>query len=147
MIYREATASDLTPQGISLVSEGLRELGTEEFSPERSIQTMLGMLDDPATLMVVADTGDELAGVLLGSVYDSMFSNTSYGTMHVWYVRAKYRGGWTGYRLARIYRDWARMVGADTVYFDVNSGVNNEMAGKIAQKLGFKRVGELYKWT
>jgi GNAT superfamily N-acetyltransferase len=74
-----------------------------------------------------------------------MFSPNLNASMCVWYVRPKYRGGWAGYRLARIYRDWAKEMGVTTANFEVNSGVNNEMAEKLAYKLGFRQIGTTHK--
>ena len=147
MIYREATLEDLSPKGVDLVAEGMQEvtLGEEAFSPDRSLETLIRMVNDPGCLVGVADTGNTLAGVIIASAYDSMFSDSIYATMHVWYVRPAHRGGWTGYRLARIYRDWAHLIGAKTAYMDVNSGVDNEMASKLAYKLGFRQIGTTHK--
>jgi len=147
MIYREATSADVTPQGIALVRAGMKEveLGQEPMCPVRAVETMLRMVDDPNYFVAVGDRGGVLTGVIIGSVAPSMFSDSLFATMHVWYVRPEDRGSWTGFRLARIYRDWARMVGAKTAYFDVNSGVDNRMAGGLARRLGFRHIGETYK--
>lgn len=147
MIYREATPADVTPQGIGLVAAGMAEveLGREPMCPVRSVETMLRMIDDPSHFVAVSDNDGVLTGVIIGSVAPSMFSDSLFATMHVWYVRPEVRGSWTGYRLARIYRDWARLAGAKTAYFDVNSGVSNERAGALAKRLGFNHIGETYK--
>jgi len=147
MIYRPANPQDITPRGIALVDEAMRETswGDEPVCPVRSLETLTEMMRDPGSLVAVAEKGDQLVGVLIASVYDAMFSDTKHASMHVWYVRPTYRGGVTGYRLARIYRDWARGKGATTLYFDVNSGVDNQMAGKLACKLGFRHIGDAYK--
>ena len=147
MIYREATAADVTPQGIGLVAAGMQEvdLGQEPMCPVRSVETMLRMVQDPNHLVAVSDNDGVLTGVIIGSVAPSMFSDSVFATMHVWYVRPEDRGSWTGFRLARIYRDWAKMAGATTAYFDVNSGVDNRMAGGLAQRLGFRHIGDTYK--
>lgn len=147
MIYRPATPQDITPRGIALVDEAVTETswGDEPVCPVRSLETLTDMIGDPNSLVVVAEDGDQLVGVMIASTHDAMFSDSLHASMHVWYVRPAYRGGWAGYRLARIYRDWARAKGATTLYFDVNSGVNNELAGKLACKLGFRHIGDTYK--
>ena len=147
MIYREATLKDITPKGINLVKEATEETswGDEAFCPLRSLDTLTEMINNSGDLVAVAEMGGTLAGVIIGTTYKAMFSPNTHASMCVWYVRPKYRGGWTGYRLARIYRDWAHMMGATTVFFDVNSGVNNDLAGKLACKLGFTHIGETYK--
>lgn len=147
MTYREARPEDVTPQGIGLVEAGMKEvsLGQEPMCPARAVETMLWMIQDPNHLVAVSDNCGVLTGVIIGSVAPSMFSDSLFATMHVWYVRPEARGSWTGFRLARIYRDWARMAGAKTAYFDVNSGVDNERAGALAKKLGFRHIGDTYK--
>jgi len=147
MIYREATASDVNSDALLIVRAGFAEvtLGQEPMSPRRTAETLLRMVDDSNYIVVVSERDGRLTGVLIGSVAESMFSESLFATMHVWYVRPEDRGSWTGYRLARIYRDWAKMVGAKTAYFDVNSGVNNEMAGALACRLGFRHIGDTYK--
>jgi ribosomal protein S18 acetylase RimI-like enzyme len=147
MIYRPATLQDITPRGIDLVKEATEETswGDETFCPLRSLDTLTEMITNPGDLVAVAVKGTELAGVIIGTTHNSMFSPTLHASMCVWYVRPEHRGGWAGYRLARIYRDWARLMGATTAYFDVNSGVNNDLAGKLACKLGFTHIGETHK--
>lgn len=147
MIYRPATLQDITPRGIDLVKEATEETswGDETFCPLRSLDTLTDMITNPGDLVAVAEQDDELAGVIIGTTHPSMFSPNLHASMCVWYVRPPYRGTITAYRLARIYRDWARLMGATTAYFEVNSGVNNELAGKLAHKLGFRHIGETYK--
>lgn len=147
MIYRFATHQDITPNGIALVKEATDETswGHEAICPVRSLETLTEMIDNPADLVAVAATDTELVGVIIGTTFNAMFSPALHASMNVWYVRPAYRGGWTGYRLARIYRDWARLMGASTAYFDVNSGVNNKMAEKLAYKLGFRHIGTTHK--
>lgn len=147
MIYRPATTRDITPNGIDLVKEATEETswGDETFCPLRSLDTLTAMIESPKDLVGVAATGDELAGVIIGTTHNAMFSPNLNASMCVWYVRPKYRGGWTGYRLARIYRDWAKEMGATTAFFEVNSGVDNEKAEKLAYKLGFRQVGTSHK--
>lgn len=149
MIYRAATLRDITPKGIDLVKEATEETswGDEAFCPLRSLDTLSSMIESPTDLVAVAttDSGDELTGVVIGTTFDAMFSPTLHAAMNVWYVRPAYRGGWAGYRLARIYRDWARLMGATIAHFEVNSGVNNDMAEKLACKLGFRQIGTTHK--
>lgn len=147
MIYRAATPQDITPRGLDLVKEATSETswGDEPFCPVRSLETLTDMIASPSDLVAVAEDGDDLAGVIIGTMYPAMFAPTMSASMCVWYVRPRYRGGWAAYRLARIYRDWARLMGATTAHFEVNSGVNNELAGKLARKLGFRHIGETYK--
>ena len=147
MIYREARPEDLGPRNMILFLEGLREveLGADGVCPARTLETLSRMIASPDYLVVVSDTGEELTGVIIGSVNQEPFSEHLFAQMHVWYVRPEARGSWTGYRLARIYRDWAQMVGAKTATFEINSGVANERAGALAKKLGFRHIGEMYK--
>jgi RimJ/RimL family protein N-acetyltransferase len=147
MIYRSATLDDITPRGIALVDEAMRETswGDEDVCPVRSLYTLTSLISDPRHLVAVAEEGDELVGVVIATIEPSMFSANTHAAMHVWYVRPKYRGSRAAYRLARVYRDWARLMGVRTAYFDVNSLVNNDLAGRIAEKLGFSHIGNSYK--
>jgi RimJ/RimL family protein N-acetyltransferase len=147
MIYREATPEDLGPRNMMMFLEGLREveLGRAGVCPARTLETLTRMISSSSHLVAVSDSGDGLTGVIIGSLSQEPFSEHLFAQMHVWYVRPEFRGSWTGYRLARIYRDWARMVGAKTAYFEVNSGVDNERAGALAKKLGFSHIGDIYK--
>lgn len=150
MIYRPAKLEDVTHRNVALLAQGMREvdLGEVPPCPVRITLSLHRMIKDSGYLVSIAETKDrELAGVIIGVLTPALFSDATTANMLVWYVRPEFRGPWTGYRLAKIYRDWARMAGADTAYFDVNSGVDNEMAGKIAKKLGFRRIGEGYKAT
>jgi GNAT superfamily N-acetyltransferase len=119
VIYRPATHRDITPNGIDLVKEATEETswGDEVFCPLRSLDTLTAMIDNPGDLVGVAATEDELAGVIIGTTHKAMFSPNLNASMCVWYVRPKYRGGWAGYRLARIYRDWAKEMGVTTANF------------------------------
>lgn len=130
-----------------LFLEGLREveLGKDGVCPARTLETLMRMISSPTHLVAVSDTGEELTGIIIGSVNQEPFSEHLFAQMHVWYVRPEVRGSWTGYRLARIYRDWARMVGAKTANFEINSGVDNDRAGALAKKLGFSHIGDTYK--
>lgn len=150
MIYRDATLEDVTQRNVALLAQGMRDvdLGEVPPCPIRITLTLHRIIKDPGYLVAVAETKDrELAGVIIGSLSPAMFSEGTSASMLVWFVRPEFRGSPTGYRLAKIYRDWARLVDAHTAYFDVNSGVDNELGGRIAQKLGFRRIGEGYKAT
>ena len=147
MIYREATLADITSDALLLIRAGLREveLGQEPMSAGRTVATLKRMIEDSSYLVAISEKDGRPTGIIIGSVSDSMFSDSIFATMHVWYVLPEDRGSWTGFRLARIYRDWAKLAGATTAYFDVNSGVDNRMAGGLAQRLGFRHIGDTYK--
>lgn len=149
MIYREATIEDVFPQGLGLVTAGMAEvnLGEDPVCEASALRTMYRLVEDPNCLVAVAEDQGQLVGVVVASLSQSLFSNSTYTTLHVWYVLPEVRGSLAGYRLARIYRDWAVLVGAKTAYCDVNSCVNNELAGRMVERLGFKRIGDAYKAT
>jgi len=147
MIYREVTAADITSDALLMIRAGLKEveLGQEPMSPRRASDTLLRMVNDSSYLVAISEKDGHPTGLIIGSVADNMFSDSLFATMHIWYVRPEYRGSWTGFRLAKIYRDWARLAGATTAYFEVSSGVDNDMAGRLACKLGFRHIGDTYK--
>jgi len=94
---------------------------------------------------LVADDGGVLIGMLAGYLADYMFCDEQLACDLLVFVDPPYRGGWTAVRLISTFRAWALGRGARELCLGVSTEVDVDTTGKFYERLGFSRVGGVYK--
>ncbi|MFD6292865.1 GNAT family N-acetyltransferase [Streptomyces sp. NPDC060205] len=93
-------------------------------------------LDDPARLLLVAESGGEVVGHLAGVVAEgSAMRPLKVATLLSLYVRTAHRGTRTGARLVAGFLEWAREQGAQ--HAEVTAYAANQDAIRFYERSGF----------
>lgn len=96
-------------------------------------------------LLVVEHAG-ALHGVLAGGLAQDFFGETVAAFEYGVYVDPARRGSMDGVRLVKAYLAWARERGAVYINMGVTTGVTTDRTGALYEKLGARKVGDLYSW-
>jgi GNAT superfamily N-acetyltransferase len=140
---RRALASDfaaLVTMGEDMHDESPRFAGLG-YSRERCFELLAGLSASPSGLVLVAEQGGELVGMVLGFVTRHFFSDDLTGSELVVYVTPHARGGSAAVKLIRHFEDWARELGAVDIVLGVSTEVQADRTAKLYQRLGFTPSG------
>lgn len=96
-------------------------------------------------LVLVAEAGDRIIGGFLGMVEDHWCSRARVATDFALYVHPGWRGSSAAARLLGAYGAWARERGAVLVQAGITTGVHVEATSRLYERLGFRRVGNLFE--
>lgn len=116
------------------------------FNAAKFKNLLLSAAASPNRLALVAASGEQLHGMLLGYVVEYFFGNDKVASDQLVYVAPNWRGTLAAKKLITAYRDWAASLGAKEVGLGTTTGVNTERTGRFYERLGFARVGAVYKW-
>lgn len=145
LIYRPGTLEDV-PRAVDFVSRALQEVepyGAKVDKVHLARQCMQrGM--DPNSLNLLAEKDDEIVGICIAGLCDQIYTPELFSYLFFWYVAPAYRGSMAGPRMIKIMRNWAERKGATKHIAVVNSGVDDEMAGKLLERMGYRRSGTEY---
>ena len=94
---------------------------------------------------LVAEVDGVIVGMIGGCLVDYYFCNETLVSDEVLFVRPDRRGGVTAMRLIRGLQEWARGRGARELCLGISTNVGVEATGKLYERLGFTRVGGIYK--
>lgn len=140
---REATTADrpeLDRMAIAMAKESPRFSAFPVSLPK--IHALVdNMQANPNALVLVADDGDGLAGMLLGFVVPHFFSDALTASELVVYVDPEHRGGRTGLRLIQRFESWAAGRGAAEIVLGVSTEVDAERTAALYERLGYERSG------
>lgn len=92
---------------------------------------------------VVAEHEGEIVGGMLGARTNYCFSFTQKAGELGLYVAPEHRGGMLGAKLIKSFEAWAKKHGCATVQVGVTIGINNDLAVKLYEKLGFTVEGPM----
>jgi GNAT superfamily N-acetyltransferase len=95
--------------------------------------------------VLVAEEKDILVGMFGGYLTNYFFCNETLACDITLFVAQEYRGSSAAVRLIRAFRDWAAARGAREICLGVSTDVNRERTGKFYERMGFARVGGIYK--
>ncbi len=116
------------------------------FDRDKVRRLLLSYAETPETrCMLAAEENGRIVGVFVGYLTDYFFCGEKLAMDVVLYVGRKYRGSSAARRLLRAFCDWARARGACEVCLGVSTDVNAERTGKFYERMGFVRVGGIYK--
>ncbi|MCU7845131.1 MAG: GNAT family N-acetyltransferase [Candidatus Thiodiazotropha sp. (ex Monitilora ramsayi)] len=111
MNIRQATATDI--DAMSLLLDQLFTI-EQDFSPDREKQRrgLQLLIDSPGALVVVAEEGDEIAGMATLQLVVSTAEGGRSGVIEDVVVSEPYRGGGIGHKLMDHLLSWAESQGA-----------------------------------
>ncbi|HCW18831.1 GNAT family N-acetyltransferase [Achromobacter sp.] len=117
-----------------------------DFSPDkmRSLFEHLAQNENGCLLVVEHEGG--LHGVLAGGLAQDFFGQTVAAFEYGVYVSPARRGSMDGVRLVKAYLAWARERGALYINMGVTTGVTTDRTGALYERLGARKVGDLYSW-
>lgn len=145
MIYRPATLEDV-PRSVDFVARALQDVEPYGAKVDRIhlARQCVQRCMSPASLNLLAERDDRIVGICIASICDQIYTPELFSYLFFWYVSPEVRGTMTGARLIKIMRNWAEKRGATKHLAVVNSGVDDEMAGKLLERLGYRRSGTEY---
>ena len=135
----------------ALVEMGLRmhSEGAYAFLPyerDKVSRLVRSYVDDSVTQCgLVAEVDRTLVGMLGGYLTEYFFCSEVVACDMVLFVDQPYRRGQAAVRLVRAFRDWALGRGARELCLAISTNVNVEDTGRFYERLGFTRVGGIYK--
>jgi len=94
---------------------------------------------------LVAEHAGAIIGMIGGCLIDYYFCNETLVSDEVFFLTPARRGGLTAMRLIRGLRQWAKDRGARELCLAVSTGIRVEATGMFYERLGFTRVGGVYK--
>lgn len=116
------------------------------FDREKVRRGIIAFIEKPDKYcFFVAEEGKILSGILGGYLTDYYFCQEKLACDSVLFVKPEYRGSSAAMKLVRTFRDWAASRKAREVCLGVSSGVNLERTNRFYEKMGFTRVGGVYK--
>lgn len=93
----------------------------------------------------VVEHDGRLIGLLVGQVMEYFFCRELLCDDLLLYVERDQRGSLAALALVRAYLDWSHEKGAREARIAISTGVDIERTGAFLERLGFNRVGGVYK--
>lgn len=145
---RAATELDAMPC-LVLAERYMEEAGEYSglsFDPDTAVSNMLGSVNRPDHLFLVAVSGREVVGMLWAVCSIVVpWSSDLVALDQILYVVPELRGSHVGIRLLNEYVIWAESLGAKEIRLSVASGVHEEKTGRLYNKLGYSHLGSQYR--
>jgi GNAT superfamily N-acetyltransferase len=147
MRIRAPVAGDVEP----LVEMGLRMHAESAYAflpyeRNKVIRLVQSFLDDSSSRCgLVAEADGKLVGMLGGYLSEYFFCSEVVACDMVLFVDPAYRHGLAAMRLVRAFRKWAIEHGARELCLAISTNVNADDTGRFYERLGFTRVGGVYK--
>lgn len=147
MIIRSGTYQD-----ISQLLELGRRMHSESvysflpYDDEKVRRLIITFIEEPDTYCgFVAEDNGKIAGMIGAFIIDYFFCNERLVSDMVLFIDKPYRRGLTSARLILRLKQWAVAQGARELALGASSGIKVEKIGRLYERLGFTRVGGLYK--
>jgi GNAT superfamily N-acetyltransferase len=103
-------------------------------------------IDNPQTRCIfVAEEGNTIAGLFIGYLTDYIICDEKLACDVLLFVDKKYRGTTAAMRLIKEFRKWANAHHAREVCLGISTDIDAESTGKFYERMGFTRVGGIYK--
>ena len=140
------------PEDKPRILELLRKMHVEtafsafSLSEERLESQVSAFLDpEEGYFGLVFERDGEVQGVFFGHADQLWFSDALCGFDDVFYVQAESRGRYALPVMLRLFETWCRRKGCEAVLVGVSSGVMVDRTGKMLERLGYGRLGGLYR--
>ncbi|HFU76717.1 MAG TPA: hypothetical protein ENK66_10780 [Arcobacter sp.] len=144
---REAKSSDvnkLFDLCIEMHKEGIYQ--KIEINQEKLINFLLNKINHrDSLLLVLLDTDDELVGLFIGDIVEYFFSSERLALDTIFYIVKSKRKSLGAMKLLTAYFDWANSHDVREICLSSTNGVEVEKIERMYAKLGFHRVGIMYK--
>lgn len=139
-MIRSASLTDI-PELMRLCRLMHAESGNRYALDEAKLQNLLEriLIDPTFGIAVVAARGAKLVGLMVGLVTPHFYSKARIATDLGLYVDPEHRGGATAVGLVGAFERRAVVLGADEICPGVSVGINDELAVKLYESLGYER--------
>ena len=97
-----------------------------DFDWDKTCAWIGDRVDCDESLVLGCWSGSDLAGSIIGFTITYPHSNTLAAGDYIWYVRPEYRGTLIGFRLMKMFEEWARGVGASHILTGATSGIKTD---------------------
>ena len=112
-----------------------------EFDWDMMCEWVRDRVDCDGSLVLGCWSGSDLAGAIIGLTTTYPYSNTLVAGDYIWYVRPEYRGTLIGFRLMKMFEEWARGVGASQILTGATSGIKTDRSAALLERLGYVPTG------
>jgi GNAT superfamily N-acetyltransferase len=93
-------------------------------------------------LTAVAYKNEKPIGIIMGYLYEHPLFEAKIADDFLLYVNKEHRGGFTGVKLIKIYKDWASHQDINYIFISQSTGVGNvEKVALLYEKMGFQTMG------
>lgn len=103
------------------------------------------LLPDSGLFTCVLEAEGAIQGVFFGHIGSMWFSDDLCGFDDVWYVSPEYRGTIESVRMLRRFEWWCKDSGCKAALVGVSSGVMVDRTSAILERLGYGRLGGLFR--
>ena len=146
MIIREAQNTDFAQllklgEDLHLESE-YRDL---EFNAMKCLNMFNHMLSGATYKIFICEDKTGLCGMMACECYAPYFSHEMVAGEHLIYVKPEKRNTRAFYKLVNVFLEWALSKDVKMLYLKTSSGINSDKIDKMYKKLGFARVGGIYR--
>lgn len=115
------------------------------IDPTKLAEIVTALITHDDGLLLVAYDGDNLIGMFWGFIDEIFFSRVRVSADLLLYITPEHRGCRLATRLVRGYEDWARAAGVTEIQVGVSAGIEDELATKLYERLGYTTVGRTLK--
>ena len=88
---------------------------------------------------------EKTIGLLVANIETYFFSNSKIAVDYIFFIKNEYRKSSGAYKLLMKYIEWAKESSVVEIMLSTTTGVKMEKVGKLYEKIGFKKVGLIYK--
>ena len=112
-----------------------------DFDADKVAGLLTSLIAGRDGVLLVAEIGGEVVGLAAGWIAEATFSRALiFGEFGI-YVHPEHRGGMTGPRLVKAWRDWGHKAGAVEGVAGITTGVHNDTTARLYEACGGKPIG------
>ena len=148
MLVRKATIEDLG-EILTLCKTMHEESSYSKIEPDKE-KTHLFIeqeINNGDSHFLVLLNEEIIVGIFLGKVVSYFFSNDLQAMDYLLYIKKENRGTIGALKLLKSYIQWAKEQGVKEIVLSSTTGVNLDRTEGIYRKLGFHKVGVMYKFS
>lgn len=147
MIFtRKANESDI--QEISLILKEMHKEGIySKINPsEYKIKNfLLNKIRDKNSLVLILISDNKIIGLFIAEIQEYFFSTEKISMDIIFFILKSKRKAFGAIKLLQNYFNWAESYNVKEICLSTTNGVEVEKIEKMYRKLGFNRVGIMYK--
>ena len=140
---KESDIDELLDLCIDMHQEGIYK--KIEISQRKLRNFLLGKLIREESLLLVLSDNDKLVGLFVGDIVEYFFSSEKLALDTIFYIVKSKRKSLGAMKLLSTYFDWANSHNVREICLSSTNGVEVEKIERMYTKLGFYKVGIMYK--
>tara|TARA_A100001515_G_scaffold21805_1_gene16562 strand:- start:48 stop:494 length:447 start_codon:yes stop_codon:yes gene_type:complete len=94
---------------------------------------------------ILAYDGDELVGMIFGSIETFYFSNEKSLHEYFIYIKKHKRGTKLVFKLLKKWAEWGKKFNVNDVWLKSTTGIKSKKTNELFERLGFKQIGNTYR--